>query len=234
MISNMLPPIGRSGIPNTVRRLAGGETPGWRDVDPATDFMAGMVAALKMSGNKVVVTKADAGSSMPVIGLFYCHKTTWFYRPIVNAEVTFDASNKVYLKPYVVASSFVVKNASGTVIPQKNTTTNSDNYTLDAENGVLTRVDTSGVPATVYVSYRYKDPNLAGIDQTMSGKVSVLEGNGEIATLVYDTAAAWTLGAVVTVNADGLLTVGGAGQTVGICTKPPTVDDPELHIKMRL
>ena len=233
MISNMLPPIGRSGIPNTVRRLAGGETPGWRDVDASTDFMAGMVAALTMSGNKVVVTKADAGASKPVIGLFYCHKTTWFYRPVIKAEAVFDANNKTYLKPYVVASSLVVVNpATGDSIPATSGTTT--NWTLDADNGVLTRVNTTDVPATVVVSYRYKDPNHAGIDQTMSGKVSVLEGNAEVATLVYDTAAAWTLGAVVKVNADGLLTVGGSGQTIGICTKPPTVDDPELHIKMRL
>jgi len=229
MVSNMLPPIGRSGIPNTVRRLAGGETPGWRDVDSATDFMAGMVAGLKMVGNKVVVTKYSGNE--PVIGLFYCHKTTWFYRPVVNAEVTFGSDQKAYLKPYIATGSLVVINPStGAAISSDS----GNNWTIDETNGVLTRVSTTNVPATVLVTYRYKDPNQAGIDQTMSGKVSVLEGNAELATLVYNTAAAWTLGATVRAGNDGLLTVGGSGATIGIVTKPPTADDPELHIKMRL
>jgi hypothetical protein len=236
MIGNTLPPIGRSGLVNSVKRLSGGELPGWRDVDPDAEFMAGMVACLKTDSNgKVVVTKVTVPASQKAIGLFYCHKSTYFYVPVVDEVADFTDTvhpNIVYIKPYVATGSFIMHNSStGAIIP----TSSGAAWTLDTTNGVLTRVGTTTVPNSVLVSYRYRDPNHSGIDTTLSGKVTVLEGPADLATLVYDSAAAWVLNADVKVNSDGLLTVTSAGtEVVGMVTKAPSSDDPELHVRLKI
>jgi len=226
---SVLAPLGRNGIVNSVRKLSGNIVPGWRDVDSSADFIAGMVAAL--SGGKLVV--ADA-STQHFIGLFNCHKTTSFYRPIVDEEVTFTgAASSIALDNAYVKSNATTKVTNSTGLT---TYTYTTAYTLNLTNGLIIQTSTGsiGTTATVLVSYLYKDINLTGVDQTLgSGKASTIEGNGEIATQVYDTSAAWAENAHVTVSALGLPTIGGS-YVIGFVTKVPTASDPELHFQMRL
>lgn len=227
---SVLAPIGRNGIVNSVRKLSGNIVPGWRDVDSSADFIAGMCATL--SSGKLVV--ADDTASQKIIGLFNCHKTTSFYAPAVAEEGTFTgASSSITLAhAYVQTSSGVLVTDSTGVT----TYTLGTDYTVNTTNGLITNLNVGiGATDTVLVTYRYKDINLTGVDQTLgSGKASTIEGNGEIATQVYNSAAAWAENTAVTVGSDGLPTIGGTGTTIGFVTKVPTASDPELHFQMRL
>lgn len=225
-----LPPIGRNGIVNSVRKLSGNVVTGWRDVSSSASFIAGYVATLS-SG---VVTVADDTADLKIVGLFNCHKTTSFYRPVIDEEGTFTgAASSITLDHSNLKSGSVrVTNSAGTT-----TYTLTTDYTVNTTNGIITQTSTGsiGTTDTVKIDYLYADPNLSGIDQTLgSGKASIIEGIGEISTLVYETNAAWAENAAVTVSANGLPTIGGTGSTIGFVTKVPTSDDPELHFQMRL
>ncbi len=225
--SSIMPSLGRT-VPNCVRIIAGSALTGWRDVDYSAEFMAGMVAALVMKNNAIVVTPYSGEADSVVIGLFNCHKSTYFYQPVVKDAKTFDADGKIYTKPNILDGSLVVAKEDGTPYAV------TSNYTVNLVNGIITNVNITG---TVYLSYRYRDPNEGGIDQTLSGKASVIEGNGDVGTLVYSTACSWELGDVVYAGEDGLLTTDSGDDSlpvVGVVTKPPTPDNIELQIKMRL
>ncbi len=230
-----MPPIGRNGIVNSVRKLSGNIVTGWRPVDLSASFIAGYVACLDSSGNLVV---ADSTSSRyisgKILGLFNCHKTTSFYRPISGELVTFTGAGSVVNLAHanLQASEYRVYNTStGTAY------SDSTDYTISTTNGTLTLAGgtTIGTTETVGVNYRYLDPNLSGIDQTLgSGCASVIEGNGEIATLCYEINVAWAINTAVTVSSNGLPTIGGSGQAIGFVTKVPTASNPELQFQMRL
>jgi len=224
-----LPPIGRNGIVNSVRKLSGNIVTGWRDVSSTASFIAGYAATLS-SG---VVVVADNTASQKIVGLFNCHKTTSFYRPIINESGTFTGAATAITLAHanIQAASVRVTDSAGSAY------TLTTDYTVNATNGIITQTSTGniGTTETVLIDYRYQDPNLAGIDQTLgSGKAAIIEGNGELATLVYETDAAWAENAAVTVSANGLPTIGGTGTTIGFVTKVPSADDPELHFQMRL
>lgn len=235
-----LPDLGMNGLVNSVRRLSGLANPGYRDVDPDAEFIAGCVAKLEAdaNGNPVLMT-ADANDTN-LIGLFYCHKTLSFYRPIINEEQTFGTSPNtatiVYLNhANIKASSVQVTSTGASPTPYTETT----DYTVNTTNGYInTSTGTSAIGATdtVYISYLYLDPNLVGIDQTLgSGKAATLEDAGEVATLVYCTGVAtpYTLMCDLYSNATGYITTAnGGGSIVGKCTKVPTAEDPELHFKL--
>jgi len=225
-----LPPIGRNGIVNSVRKLSGNIVTGWRDVSSSASFIAGYAATLS-SG---VVTVADNTASQKIIGLFNCHKTTSFYRPIINESGTFTGAGTTITLDHanLQSGSVRVTNSAGTT-----TYTLTTDYTVNTTNGIITQTSTGsiGTTDTVLIDYRYQDPNLSGMDQTLgSGKAAIIEGVGEIATLVYETDAAWAENADVTVSANGLPTIGGTGTVIGFVTKVPSADDPELHFQMRL
>ncbi|MFA5153413.1 MAG: hypothetical protein WC554_12690, partial [Clostridia bacterium] len=111
-------------------------------------------------------------------------------------------------------------------------------YSVSLTNGTITRTSTGDIGATdtIYVSYLYQDPNLVGIDQTLgSRKAATLEDAGEIASLVYDTGVSYTLMGNLYSNALGYITsTNGGGSVVGICTKVPTAEDPEIHFKLKI
>jgi hypothetical protein len=228
-MATVLPPIGRNGIVNSVRKLSGNIITGWRNVASAANFIAGYIATLDSDGNAVV---AD-DSSTQILGLFFCHKTTSFYRPIVDEEATFTGSGTTVTLAHanLQSGSVRVTDSAGTAY------TVTTDYTVNNTNGTITHVGGGGigVTETVLVDYRYQDPNLAGLDQTLgSGRAAIVEGTGEIATLVYETNAAWALNTDVTVSANGLPTIGGGGQVIGFVTKVPTSSDPELQFQMRM
>ena len=91
-MTQLLPDIGRNGLVNSVRRLTGLNNPGFRAVDPTANFVAGMVAKLEADSNGNPVLKVADANDTNLIGLFYCHKTTNFYRPIVDESQTFSTS----------------------------------------------------------------------------------------------------------------------------------------------
>jgi hypothetical protein len=234
MSNGILPPLGRNGIVNAVRRLSNMPVTGWREVDPAATFVAGQMAKLATVNGKVMVQTVSATSDK-VVGMFFTNNTTYFYRTVVLEEHTFgenvSAPNIVYVKPYVKAASYVVY-ADDQTTPKTETT----DYTIDVTSGAITRV-AIGATDTVYVTYQYKDVDLSGINQVVgSGKAALLEEIGEVATTTYDTtsATAYTLGANIYKNATGYLTATSAGSAIGFITKAPTADDPELHVKLNL
>ena len=229
-MSTTLPPIGRNGIVNSVRKLSGNIVTGWREVASNASFIAGYIATLDSNGKAAV---AD-DSSTQILGLFYCHKTTSFYRPVINEEGTFTGSATTITLAHanLQSGSVRVTDSTGTAY------TVTTDYTVNTTNGTITHAgggSSIGATETVLIDYNYQDPNLAGLDQTLgSGRASIVEGTGEIATLVYEPNAAWALNTDVTVSANGMPTIGGSGQVIGFVTKVPTASDPELHFQMRM
>lgn len=232
-----LPNLGRAGIRESVRKITAMKVTGHRKVDSSATFYGGMVAKLATVSGKTVVTNVTGITDAP-IGIFYCNKTDNFYRPIFKERHVFgeytDATgtnypNVVVIKPYLLSGSVSVYDSDGTTL-----LTVTTDYTVDLTLGTITRVDGGAISSgeACYVSARYRDINLSGIDDTMgSGKVALIEDTGEIATLVYDTTAAWTLGASVRFTTAGLLTIAGSGTIVGTVTKVPTAEDAELCFK---
>ncbi len=225
-----LPPIGRNGLINSVRNLSSMVVTGWRTVDPTATFYAGQLAVMGASG----VTNVTAVGNKP-IGVFFTHNNTTFYRPSFEEEHTFgentSAPTVIYVNPYVKASSYIVTDGAST------TYTESTDYSINATNGAITNLGVAiGATATVYVTYLYKDLNLSGINQVLgSGCAALLEGVGDIATLMYDTTATWTLNADVQFTSAGYFTTAVSGSaTIGKVMKVPTASDPELYVKLNL
>ena len=226
----LLPDIGRNGLVGSVRRISGLNNPGYRAVSSTADFIAGMVANLEDDGNgNPILTVANA-TDKQVIGIFYCHKTTSFYRPIVNEEQTFSTSPNtstiLYLNHANVKTSSVYITSGGLAV--------ASGWTLTGANGYITK-NTTGV-GTWKITYLYEDPNLSGVDQTLgSGMAATLEDQGEIATLVYDSSKAYAMMAPLYSNASGYITSSdGTGAVVGYVTKPPSADNPELWYKLNI
>ena len=237
-MTQLLPDIGRNGLVNSVRRLSGLNNPGFRAVDPSVNFIAGQVAILGADGDGNPVLQVAGAASTTIIGLFYCHKTTSFYRPVVDEVQTFSTSPNtawvIYLNnANVKASSVKIYN-----VTQGKATTD---FVLSGTNGYITRSSTGSaiIAATdvVRVTYLYEDPTLTGIDQTLgSGMAATLEDWGDVATLVYDTSQTYTIMCNLYANATGYITSysGGGGSIIGSCTKPPTSDNPELWLKLKI
>jgi len=231
----LLPDLGRNGLVNSVRRLTGLNNPGFRAVYSTANFIAGMVAKLEADANGDPVLKVADADDTNIIGLFYCHKCTNFYVPVVDEVKTFSESpNTVWT---ILLGHANVKSGSVKVYNVTKSEATTD-FTVNTTNGIVTRTSTGShiiaATDTVKVSYLYEEPTLTGIDQTLgSGLAATLEDRGDIATLVYDTAQTYTIMQSLYSNADGYLTnQSGGGSIVGKVTKPPTADNPELWFKM--
>jgi len=236
-----IPDIGLGGLINSVRKLSGYvENPGWRKVDPAATFMAGQVANLETDSTtgEPILTVATNSDTTGIVGLFYCHKTTAFYKSVQKEAQTFGASPNtaalIFLNHANVKSgSVLVTNASGTPY-----TITTDWSLYSATNGVILRTSAGTAPAAstaVLVSYLYEDASLYGIDQTLgSGMAATIEGVGDIATLVYATSVQYTLNGALYVDSSGYITSAGGSKQIGKVTKVPDSENPELHFKMNL
>ena len=226
-MSTILPDLGRNGLVNSIRRLNGFNNPGYRSVGSAENFVAGMVANLEADTNGDPILTVANNTDVAIIGLFFCHKTTSFYRPIVDEVQTFgtapNTSTILYLNHANVKPSSVMATSGGLVV-------NPSGYSVTTTNGYITK--TSPGTGTWKITYLYEDANLSGIDQTLgSGMAATLEDRGEAATLVYDTSVAYTLMGNLYSNASGYLTNSGT-VIIGKVTKVPTADNPELHFKL--
>jgi len=223
-------PIGRNGIINSVRRISGNVVPGWRMVHPESQFIAGYVAALDSNSLAIV---AD-NTTTKVLGLYNCHKTVNFYVPVQDEEGIFTGAGSyiALTYAYVKTSTVRVYDSTGVTLYIEDT-----DYTVDYTHGLIIHKASGSIGTTdlILIDYTYHDPNITGLDQTIgSGAASVIEGNGEIATLAYETNAAWTVNAVIRVSANGLPTTSGTGTAFGFVTKQPTAGNPELQFQMRL
>lgn len=226
-MSTILPDLGRNGLVNSIRRLNGFNNPGYRAVGSAETFIAGMVANLEDDGNGNPVLTVANNTDTAIIGLFYCHKTTNFYRPIVDEEQTFgtspNTSTILYLNHANVKTGSVIITSGGAVV--------SSGWTLTGVNGYITKGSTG--TGTWKITYLYEDPTLTGLDQTLgSGMAATLEDRGEAATLVYDTSKVYALMGNLYVNSEGYLTSASGSTIVGKVTKVPTADNPELCFKL--
>jgi len=231
---SILPSIGRSGLRNSVRVLVGMQLTGWRAVDPGGNFLAGQLGKLGANDKGQVIVTPVTATADAVVGMFFTSNSTAFYRPVAaeahKVGENLASPNTITLNKALIKADTikVVDKATGVVqaAPAK--------YTINLTNGVITIVDIA--PDTeLLISYMYKDIMLSGVNQVLgSGKAALVEGVGEISTLVYDSTAAWTLGAAVRFTAAGLLTVGGGSAVIGTVTKAPTFDDPSLHVKLNL
>lgn len=227
--------LGRAGVREAVRKITAMKVTGWRKVDAGSSFYPGMVLKLAVVSGKTVVTNVTAATDTP-IGIAYSNKADNFYRPVVQEVHTFgenaSAANVIYVKPYLLSGSVQVLDSSLSEI------TASGNYTVDLTVGSITRTGGGSIGATdtVYVNARYRDIYISGIDDTLgSGKVALIEDTGEVATLMYDTTAAWTLGANVGFTTAGLVTVRTSSNTIiGTVTKVPTASEPELCFKLNI
>jgi hypothetical protein len=197
-----------------------------------------MVAKLEADndGNPVLMV-ADA-TDATCIGIFFCHKTTSFYRPVVLEEQTFGTSpntaDVIFLNHANIKSGSLKMSSTGAT---SDTAIASNLYTLSIVNGTVTDAATNfSNTGTFYFSYLYEDPNLTGIDQTLgSGMAATLEDQGEIGTLVYDTAKVYTLMGILYCDANGYLTSSDSGGShIGVVTKVPTAEDPELRFKLNI
>ena len=234
MTGNILPGIGRNGLVNSVRKLTGGNVTGFRPVSDTAEFIAGMVATLVDDDGTPKLAVAD-NTSTNAVGIFWCHKTTSFYRPIVEESVTVASAQVILKYANVLASSVKVTSTAGAAYDI------TDDYTLtNISNGIIGIVGSGsggaiGATETILVSYRYKDANLTGIDQTLgSGNAAVLEDPSEVATLVYDTARTYVLNTKLYVNADGIITNATGGVVIGKVTKVPSSDSAELNYKLQI
>ena len=225
-----LPSLGRNGVRQAVHNISGMVLSGWRDIDASATFLAGQLAKLGTDSKGNVVVQAVSGTGDKPVGIFVNSNTTTFYRPIVKQPFTVGAASSTFdIKPYVLSGSFILEAAaSGTDY------TVTTNYTVNLTNGVVTNVNITEGTA-VLASYRYKDINLSGINQVLgSGKAALLENNGELSTLVYDTSCAWTLNASVYFTAGGLLTSTSGSSAIGYVSKAPTYSDPRLNVVLAL
>jgi hypothetical protein len=237
-MSGVLPSLGRAGIVNSVRKLSGYDVPGWRNVDPATYFIAGQVATLATSSitGLPVLDTISANTQKP-IGIFFCNKALSFYQVVSHEPITMCAIGSSFLLAHanIKTGSFkLVLTSTGSAYTGSGT-----NYTLTETNGSVANVNiTAGL--AVNASYLYEDNTISGVDDTLgSGLASYLSDPCEIATLIYDTvsATAYTLGCPIYSTTTGYLTAstpGGSAYTVGTCTKIPTNSDPELWVRVRI
>lgn len=228
---SQLPSLGRLGAQLYTRVLSGVLVTGYRDVNPTAEFIAGTVAKLTTVDGKAVATPVTAVTDTAV-GIFWCDKVSTFYRTVFEEVVTLGADG--------VAVNLQHANLkNGSVRVTKADGTPSTDYTVNLVNGTITPTalgNLSGEP-TCLVSYWYADPNKAGIDNTGTlGKAAVLEGYGEIATSVYDTAVTYTLGGSVYFTAAGILTStsDNGAVKIGTVTKVPSSSDIELYVKVTL
>jgi len=234
-----------SGLIHGVRPLSIFNVPGHKEVDQNAEFLPGMVAMMGVdSNNKPVIQAHDGTAAKGVVGVILNSKTNSFYSPIVREEITWPAAvpGDINLsKPYI--TDFMLENVSDGSVPVGS----PENYSLNATNGVLTaKVDGDGlgtnapaVDTAAYVTYRYKDLDTVGFDQTIaSGKVAILEGPGDIALLVYDTTVQYAINMPIGLkDASNALFTGDATASnlthhMGFVIKPPTAEDNSLHVKL--
>lgn len=232
-MATLLTGIGRSGLRGSVRKLSGAEVPAWRKVDSDAEFIAGMVCKLGTDSSGNPQLEVIDGTDDNPIGIFYCHKTTSFYVPFTEEATSPSSTGTINLSHANIKSDSIrVENTSS-----GSAYTEDSDYSLNETNGILTMI-TIAEDTELTITYRYTDPNLSGVDQTLgSGKAAYVSDPCEIATIVYDTTRSYSIGDTLYATTDGLITNNNSGTTtatIGTVTKAPTASDPELYVRLRI
>jgi len=223
-----LPDLGRNPY-EAITVVSGCEVQGFDYVDiSATDFTKGMIAKRGLDSSGNIQYGVYTGSTGQVLGgIFANHRTTSFYVPVYGKLYDF-VSTTLTLKPYILSGSLILTSSTGATL-------SSASYTVNYTTGVVTSA-TYADYTNVHAYFRYVDPNKTGIDETLgSSKVTVITGQGEIATLVYDTGAAIAQGDTLKSNAGVPSTAANlSGSTIGTVTQPPTATNPYLRFRIDL
>lgn len=202
---------------------------GHRDVDSAAEFIQGMAAMIGTDSSGKPVVKVHDGSTAAVAGIFVNSKTSAFYLPYRETIAWKAIGGTINLK-FGYVKDLKLEKTNGTNLVE------ATDYTLAATNGVVTVVLATSPAAgeDVIATYNYKDLSTLGYDSTLeSGKIALYEGPTEAEFEVFDTAADYTIGATLYVNASGLISgTVNANAPIGICTKVPTAGSLTLGAKL--
>lgn len=159
--------------------------------------------------------------------------------PAGGGSVTLSNTNIVSASERVVASTTgVLAEAGGAPA--------AGEYNLVDATGVIT-FNAAQAAETVTVTYRYSltlqqslerfhERSINNRAQDFFSSVSVMALEGEIFTSMYDTAVAYTVGALVYPAADGKVSsaAGGASNAIGFVSKLPSTSDGLLGVKFSL
>jgi len=229
-MASTLPDLGRGKL--TARKLWGVSAIPHKIAENADDIIAGNVAALTVDANGNPVVKKYGASDNP-IGIFFGHRCLYFYVPVKNLEVEITTtSGTITVQPYVKNGSVAVLD----VLHNNNDKYDASHSDLDHGRIAYASAVLQNGKGKLLVSYLYRDPNESGFDSTLgTGMITVLRGRGEIATTIYDTSKSYVVGDKLYVNANGMLTSDSSGgnKEIGIITKAPTYQNPELVFEMK-
>jgi hypothetical protein len=218
--------------------------PFW-NVDSNVNIQAGMVAFLTTSGGTVVATTAASGT-VP-IGTFWKDRANGFIRSVVESK-TFNASNILTASKGNFLSTATVKVYSGATVY-----TQGVDFTLNTNNGVVTRIAGGAITAsaTVSLAYRYTVSS-TGVywdnvstkwstgwnydrqpDDTLgSSKITIATGDAIIFTDQYDVTQTYTLNQQLYSDASSLWTnQAGTTSACGRVVQVPTASDPWLGVQ---
>lgn len=237
-MSQYLAPLGRLGNQLKIKPLSAGlEITGWRDADLTAEFVAGMVGKVAVNSDGITcVTPVTAVTDKPA-GIFYCDRINTFYSSVYK-EIVAIAADGTFLasKPYVKSGTLRIRTTDASPAACVVTT----DYTVTSLTNGSFKIAAGGKLAaatTVELSYMYTDTEKSGFSNVDgSGKAAFVEGNGELAILIYDPAADYVVGSPIYFTADGYVTAtqGSSAVSFGTITKAPTNEDPELRIKVIL
>jgi len=214
-------------------------------VDPNAVINAGMVAFMTTSGGVTMATTA-ASATVPIGTFWKDHNTTWT-RTTMESK-TFDSNEQILLghSPLISPTTIKVTNAAGTTTYAAGT-----DYTVNAANGIITRVVGGSITAseTVIVWYGYSISasaiNQAGsfqeggtnydrqADDTIgSGKITVVEGFAHIYTDQFDVTQAYAINQSLRSNASSQWSSAATGYAVcGRVISLPTPTSPFLGVR---
>lgn len=213
----------------------------------ATTFQAGMLVDMNTSQEII----RSVGSAP--FGWVKYNKNTSFWGVVVGEYIQLNGTTATSLahaniRPAAVGVAGV--RVAAALTGSAYTEGAGSDYVVNYTNGTVTRSAGSTIPdgGYVYVNYQYQltaqeiadnGHNFWNFDDDVTvqgGKVTVITGPCMIFTTAYDTSVTYTIGATLTAGTtaevlEGLVTVGGAGASVGTVFQVPTADDPFLGIK---
>ena len=213
----------------------------------ATTFQAGMLVDMNTS-NEIIRSVGSAP-----FGWVKYNKNTALFGSIVGEYIQLNgvvATSLAHANLRAAVGSAAGVRVASALTGSAFTEGAGSDYVVNYTNGTVVRTAGSTITdgAYVYVNYMYQLTAQELADQghnfwnfeddvtIQGGKVTVITGPCQIFTTAYDPSITYTVGATLTAGTTaevltGLVTVGGAGATVGTVLQVPTADDPFLGIK---
>lgn len=236
-MSQFLPSLGRLGNQLKIKPLSAGlEITGWRDADLTAEFVAGQVGKVTVNGDGVTCVSPVTALTDKAAGIFYCDRINTFYSTMYKEVVEIKDGVFFATKPYVKTGTLRVRTTGASPSACAETT----DFTITSLSNGAFAIAAGGKLAaatTVEISYMYLDTEKSGFSNVDgSGKAAFVEGNGELAILVYDPTADYVVGSPIYFNTSAYVTAtqGSGATSFGVITKAPSNEDPELRIKVLL